>query len=58
MLMMEYAGTRLGGLIKRKLLDEEEVSKITYQILSGLKVIHDNGYIHRDLSTENILVNK
>jgi serine/threonine protein kinase len=55
---MEYAGTRLGGLIKRKLLDEEEVSKITYQILSGLKVIHDNGYIHRDLSTENILVNK
>ena len=51
MLLMEYGGTRLGGMIRRKLLDEREVSLLAYQILQGLKVVHENGYIHRDLSS-------
>ena len=58
MLLMEYGGTRLGGMIRRKLLEEREASLLTYQILQGLKVIHENGYIHRDLSSENIVVTR
>jgi serine/threonine protein kinase len=31
---------------------------ITKQILEALKYVHDEGYIHRDLEPENILLNK
>ena len=55
---MQYGGTRIWGLFKRKKLTEDEVKDLLRQILKGLKEIHDNGFIHRDISPENILVNR
>ena len=58
LLLMQYGGTRIWGLFKRKKLTEDEVKDLLRQILKGLKEIHDNGFIHRDISPENILVNR
>ena len=55
---MQYGGTRIWGLFKRKKLTEDEVKDLLRQILKGLKEIHDTGFIHRDISPENILVNR
>ena len=37
-------------------MDEDMVSNCTYQILSGLKHMHDMSIVHRDLKPENILI--
>jgi len=58
LMLMEYGGTRIWGMFKRKKLTEDEVKDLLHQILKGIKEIHDNGFIHRDISPENILVNR
>ncbi|KAL3447784.1 kinase-like domain-containing protein [Aspergillus insuetus] len=37
-------------------LPEEEVKQITVQVLDGLGCLHENGFVHRDLKPDNILV--
>ena len=37
-------------------LPEEEVQEITCQILEGLKIMHAEGFAHRDLKPQNIFV--
>jgi len=37
-------------------LPEHEAREITYQILDGLFLMHDNGFAHRDLKPNNILL--
>ncbi|KAI3911302.1 hypothetical protein MKW98_010189 [Papaver atlanticum] len=39
-------------------LPEIQVRDYTKSILSGLKYIHDHGYVHRDIKPENILICK
>ncbi|MEZ5022601.1 MAG: protein kinase [Chitinophagales bacterium] len=34
---------------------KEEIRIVTLGILSGLKFMHENGFIHRDLKPQNIL---
>ncbi|CAL6019517.1 Kinase [Hexamita inflata] len=36
-------------------LSEEYYSKVTYQILAGLKALHESGVLHRDLKAANLL---
>jgi mitogen-activated protein kinase len=37
-------------------IDEIQVKKVAVQILNGLKVLHDKGYIHRDLKPGNLII--
>lgn len=39
------------------LLDEESVASIMRDILSGLLVMHERDYVHRDLKPDNVLIN-
>ncbi len=55
---MEYIG---GGDLADKLNSENtlsiyEISKLLYQMCSGVQAIHDAGIVHRDLKPENILI--
>lgn len=43
-------------LEERKLLSEQEAIKYFTQILEGLKSVHENGVVHRDLTPSNILI--
>lgn len=46
-------------LIKNNIkLTEEQAKIILYDILKGLNVIHENGYVHRDLHPGNIMLTK
>ena len=36
----------------------DEIVRITEKLLSAVKFIHDNGMLHRDISPDNILINK
>lgn len=43
---------------KHKKISESQTIFILHDILSGLKVIHENGYVHRDLYPGNIMLTK
>eukprot|EP01124_Arcella_intermedia_P004355 TRINITY_DN1245_c0_g1_i1.p1 TRINITY_DN1245_c0_g1~~TRINITY_DN1245_c0_g1_i1.p1 ORF type:complete len:772 (-),score=188.23 TRINITY_DN1245_c0_g1_i1:70-2385(-) len=36
---------------------EPEIAKVIFEVLKGLKAMHTLGYMHRDIKSENILVN-
>ena len=42
--------------LKTNTFTENQVAFILYEILKGLKQIHDLGYIHLDIKPENILL--
>ena len=39
-------------------LNVEEVLCISMKIMKAVKIIHDNGFVHRDLKVENIMYNE
>ncbi|KAM9968339.1 hypothetical protein ACTFIW_002777 [Dictyostelium discoideum] len=43
----------LMNLIENNLLDQDDICKLFYEILMGLKYMHSAGVIHRDLDPEN-----
>jgi serine/threonine protein kinase len=59
-IISEYLdGEPLSELIKRKkLFSTKEALKITKNVLSGLSMLHDKGYIHRDIDPSNIMICK
>lgn len=56
-LAMEYMKHGdLNSLILKDYLTEIHAKTITIQVLEGLKIMHENGFCHRDLKPQNILV--
>ncbi|OQE20308.1 hypothetical protein PENSTE_c013G05668 [Penicillium steckii] len=55
---MEYMdlGDLHDYLLDRPALPESQVQDISYQILEGLQMMHENEFIHRDLKPKNILI--
>ncbi|KAJ1522723.1 hypothetical protein ONE63_001883 [Megalurothrips usitatus] len=56
-IQMELCTTTLRSVIDSKHLGHEEVAKLFFDIVQGLKYVHQNGICHRDLNPNNILVN-
>ena len=63
-ILMEFAGeNNLKQFInkhknKGEYIDEKIIKDIIIQICKGLKVIHDNNMIHRDLTPDNIFIDE
>ena len=58
--VMEYAanGDLLRYLKQKTMLEEEEGKYMFYQIACGLRYIHKQGIIHRDIKLDNILLDE
>ncbi|KAF6161391.1 hypothetical protein GIB67_009270 [Kingdonia uniflora] len=58
-MVMEYMEHDLKGLMEsmRQPYSQSEVKCLMLQLLEGVKYLHDNWVLHRDLKTSNILLN-
>lgn len=60
-LVMEYMDYDLGAVMRRRKKQpfcQSEVKCLMLQLLQGVKYLHDNWVLHRDLKTSNLLLNR
>lgn len=55
-ILLEYCPMNLEKGIEEKMFSNEEIVKIIYQIIEGMKYIHFKKIIHRDIKPSNILI--
>ncbi|XP_031372286.1 cyclin-dependent kinase 10-like [Punica granatum] len=58
-MVMEYMEHDLKGLVemRKRPFSTSEIKCLMLQLLDGVKYLHDNWVLHRDLKTSNLLVN-
>lgn len=56
LVMPAYKGTSLDRIIGGGPIDLREAAGIAIQIAEGLRAAHDNGIIHRDIKSSNIMI--
>ncbi|CAO3618892.1 unnamed protein product [Cunninghamella blakesleeana] len=57
-MVMEYMdGGNLTDVVSFRSLFETEIAVISQEVLKGLQYLHSNGIIHRDIKSDNILIN-
>ncbi|KAI3631180.1 hypothetical protein MIR68_010670 [Amoeboaphelidium protococcarum] len=56
--VMEYAsgGELFDYILKKRHLKESEAKRLFIQLISGVRYLHQNGIVHRDLKLENLLL--
>ena len=57
-ILMDYLPTNLYEFIEKNSITEEMLKSISIQIIAGVNHLHNLGYLHRDLKSINILVDK
>ena len=57
-LVLEYAGSKdlFQRIIERGPFSEEEAAKLIRRLLFGLRCMHSNNYVHRDIKLENLFI--
>lgn len=55
-IVSQYCGKPLSQLISKEQFNSERISKIAFQMLTALSVLHKKKIVHRNLSPENILL--
>ena len=56
-LIFELMEANLSNVIRAKILSEQHIKYVTYQILKAMKCIHSSDIMLRDLKPSNILIN-
>eukprot|EP00177_Eucheuma_denticulatum_P008358 GFKZ01015206.1.p1 GENE.GFKZ01015206.1~~GFKZ01015206.1.p1 ORF type:complete len:389 (-),score=73.95 GFKZ01015206.1:1333-2469(-) len=56
LIVMEKMNGTLLEMVRERKMDETEVLTVVREVLQGVAHLHRNGYVHRDVKLENVLV--